>query len=67
MRIVKEVDLEIVLVEEGDQVGGGKLNVFDLVLEGEGGYEKRLVFFLLDGGVAVEYDLFYSQYKHHFL
>lgn len=67
MRVVKKVYLEIVLVEESDQVGGGELNVFDLVLEGEGGYEKRLVFFLLDGGVTVEYDLFYSQYKHHFL
>lgn len=67
VRVVEEVDLEVVLVEEGDEVGGGELHVPDLVLEGEGGDEEGLALFLLDGGVAVEDDLFDGQHEHYLL
>ena len=67
MGIVEEVDFKIVFVEQGDEIGSGELYIFDVVLEGEGGDEKRLIFFLLDGGVAVKYDLFKSQHEHYLL
>ncbi len=52
--VVEEVDLEGVLIEEGDEIGSGELDILNLIRESQRGDEERLILFLLDGGVAIE-------------
>lgn len=67
MGVVEEVDLEGVLIEEGDEIGSGELDILNLIRESQRGDEERLILFLLDGGVAIEQDLFNGEDEHYFL